>query len=244
VWWTHTLLHSESTLPKDRTALFGTMPYHFFKVARFQTLNQAGYHAAHILSAKKGDTDRQAWTRAELERRMLVNIHPCNVFLGAKPEWTRNGGRPDIINWVTNAYLRRYGAIMERFLADTAPAAFPAPVNDPLYNYAMDGADMASYSRRNSSARSQQQKLPNSDRVGRRLVNRPIIWRDLVGSGIWLEISAQGGRYVLPHDDLVFWARENTSALQTASWSVRGLYSWPSTTRGMLTFLRGYVVTD
>ncbi|RWP11966.1 MAG: hypothetical protein EOR01_33435 [Mesorhizobium sp.] len=134
VWWTHALLHSETALSEDKAALFGTMPHHFFKVARFQTLNRAGYHAAHILSAKNRDTDWASWTRAELGRRMLVNIHPCNVFLVAKPEWRRNGGRSDIIAWVTRAYLRRYGATMERFLADGDPGASRknGPTDDPF----------------------------------------------------------------------------------------------------------------
>jgi len=107
VWFTHALLHSGGALPEDAAALFGTMPHHFFGVARFQTLNQAGYHAAHIISAKNRSTDWHGWTRDELARRMLVNIHPCNMFLVAKQEWTRNGGRPDIIAWVIEAYLRR-----------------------------------------------------------------------------------------------------------------------------------------
>ena len=241
VWWTHALLHSETALPEDRGTLFGTMPHHFFKMARVQTLNQAGYHAAHILSAKNGDTNWQAWTRAELGRRMLVNIHPCNVFLIAKRGWHENGGRPDIIAWITGAYLRRYGATMERFLADGDTSASPrsGPLDDPVYRYGEDADIQASQADTASLPRSPRRTSSKTEPVGARLTKRPMIWRDLLGKEISLEISIQSTRYRLPHDDLVAWVGKHTTALQTASWN-HGTYSWPRPTRAMAQFLERY----
>ncbi len=42
VWWTHALLLSGDAFSLDTPELFGNMPCHFFKMARFQTLNKAG----------------------------------------------------------------------------------------------------------------------------------------------------------------------------------------------------------
>ncbi|RWO51193.1 hypothetical protein [Mesorhizobium sp.] len=247
VWWTHALLHSGGALPEDADALFAAMPYHLFKVGRLQTLNSAGDHAAHILSAKNRDTDWQGWTRSELARRMLVNIHPCNVFLVAKPEWTRNGGRSDIIAWVTNAYLRRYGATMERLLADGAPSASSTsgPVEDPDYRYNADAADNVTDPGPVSLSRqSPRQTSPKSERGSSRNMKRPMIWRHLVGKGVSLDISMEGARYVLPHDDLVAWVGGHTTALETASWKGKGIYSWSRAKRAMVEFLQNYAIEE
>jgi hypothetical protein len=245
VWWSHALLHSGAVLPEDAAALFGAMPDHFFKVARFQTLNQAGYHAAHILAAKNGDTNWRSWTRDEVARRMLVNIHPCNVFLVAKPEWTRNGGRSEIIAWVTKAYLQRYGATMERFLADGAPNAAPIsePADDPVYCYGAAAADGATQTETGPSSRAPRQKSQRPEPTGPVPAKRPVVRRDLVGKGVSLAISLDGARYLLPHDALVTWARAHTTALESASWKEQGVYSWPRASRAMMQFLQNYAVT-
>jgi hypothetical protein len=242
VWWTHALLHSGGAMAEDASALFGTMPDHFFKVGRFQTLNQAGYHAAHILSAKNRDTDWQSWTRNELARRMLVNIHPCNMFLIAKTEWMRNGGRPDIIAWVTNAYLERYGATMEKFLVDGAQGVSlrGGQVEDPVYQYGV--AEAPKHRARSTPVRGAPRSVSRHDTPGIRRMKRPMIWRDLVGTDAGLEITMDGARYLLPHDDLVGWVRDHTSALETSSWREGGAYHWPRASVSMLRFLRGYRV--
>lgn len=219
VWWLHAFLLSGAPLPADPESLFAEIPHHFHKVARFQTLNQAGFHAAHILSAKNRDTNWQSWSRDELARRMLVNLHPCNVFLVAKEDWARNGGRSDIIVWVVDAYRQRYGATMERFLTDCDPdESIGGPVGDPEYSYA-----------------------PSISLIeGIIQTNRPVIRQSLLGRGVSLEISVDGSRYLLPHDDLVAWAREHSAALDTVSWTNRGVYSWPRPSVAMLEFLRGH----
>lgn len=219
VWWLHAFLLSDEPLLDEPEALFFGLPCHFHQATRFQTLNQAGFHAAHILPAKNRNVDWERWSHKELARRMLVNIHPCNMFLVAKEGWTRNGGRPDIIAWVVDTYRGRYGKTMDRFLADCDPDGSASyPPNDPPYSYSQADAGTADVVR----------------------TSRPIIKRILVCRGVSLEISANGSRYLLPHDDLVAWVREHTTALKTASWIERGIYSWPKPTATMLEFLRRY----
>jgi hypothetical protein len=218
VWWLHAFLLSDSPMPVDLEALFSSLPCHFHQVARFQTLNQAGFHAAHIIPAKNRDIAWESWSHQELTRRMLVNIHPCNMFLVAKTGWQQNGGRPDIISWVTDAYRRRYGETMDRFLADCDPnGSLCRPAGDPDYSY---GAGTT------------------IDGVIR--TRRPLIRKELVGRGVYLEIAVDSCRYLLPHDDLVTWVREHTAALETSSWIDRGVYSWPRPSAAMMEFLRRY----
>jgi hypothetical protein len=218
VWWLHAFLLSDEPLPDDPEALFSGLPCHFHQAARFQTLNQAGFHAAHILQAKNRDIGWQSWSHRDLARRMLVNIHPCNMFLVAKTGWQRNGGRPDIIAWVVDTYRGRYVETMDRFLADCDPeGSIGQPAGDPDYSY---GAGTT------------------ADGVIQ--TKRPLIRKDLVDRGVSLEISADGSRYLLPHDDLVAWVQEHTTALETASWIERGVYSWPKPTAAMKEFLRRY----
>lgn len=159
---------------------------------------------------------------------MLVNIHPCNVFLVARSEWAKNGGRPDIVAWITNAYLKRYGETMQRFLADVGEPGPGGALDDPAYSYA------------SAAPKEALQARPVEAAAGTRASKRPCIWRKLVGAGVTLSIQTPGGRYILPHDDLVAWAGRNTNALQTASWREDGIYSWPRPTRDMLKFLQPY----
>lgn len=218
VWWLHAFLHSDASMPDEPEALFSDLPCHFHQVARFQTLNQAGFHAAHIVSAKNRDIAWQSWSRDEVARRMMVNLHPCNMFLVAKQDWARNGGRPDIIEWVVDAYRRRYGETMDQFLDDYDPdSSLGRPAGDPAYLY---GAGTT------------------TDDVIQ--TKRPLIRKNLVGRGVSLEIVTDGARYRLPHDDLVAWARKHTTALETVSWLDRGIYSWPRSSAAMREFLRAY----
>lgn len=61
-----------------------------------------------------------------------------------------------------------------------------------------------------------------------------------VGKEASLEIMMGDTRYLLPHDDLVEWVRDHTSALETASWRDKGAYSWPQASVAMLRFLQRY----
>jgi len=108
----------------------------------------------------------------------------------------------------------------------------------------MDAADGATETEAGPSSPAPRQRPPRTAPSGTRPETRPIIRRALVGQGVSLDISLDGARYVLPHDDLDAWAREHTTALESASWKVKGLYSWPSASRAMMQFLQSYAVTD
>ena len=232
VWWIHSFLLSGEALPKDAATFFESLPYRMFGLPKREYLNSAEYHAAHIVNAKDGNVEWRRWTRPELVRRTLVNIHPCNMFLAAKTDWPRWGGNADIRSWVVHRYREVYGAVMDAFLADVgADIPTPATTRGPRYNY---GAPAKTKRRRASRT-----AAPPPDAPVKRL-NRPKINKRLTGTGTLLDIHSLGRRFVVPHDALVDWVGRNTKALATPSWTVKGVYSWPKPSKDMLPFLEDF----
>src|SRR5512141_2914210 len=76
-WWMHFV-----TFNGLRDARFEDMPTHMFQTARLipSNINKAGWHVAHIYNAKDRNTDWRRWSRADLVRRFVRNVHPCNCF--------------------------------------------------------------------------------------------------------------------------------------------------------------------
>ena len=70
-----------------------------FEVSRClpTNINGAGWHVAHILNTKDRNIEWKNWSREELVRRFVRNIHPCNCYYIPKRNWHRHGplGAPD-----------------------------------------------------------------------------------------------------------------------------------------------------
>jgi hypothetical protein len=81
------------------------------------TLNDHGWHAAHILNVKDGNTAWQTWDRAELVRRFMRNVHPCNLLLLPKTDWQRLGKQADLLAFAVSRYRERYGAVLDQGFA-------------------------------------------------------------------------------------------------------------------------------
>jgi hypothetical protein len=155
----------------------------------------------------------------------------------AKLGWRLNGGRQDILAWVTDAYVKRYGSTMRRFLADSGwPEIVPRPLSDPDYSYLPVGGRQSLP----KVQRSVELRRSNVKAEGVRTVARPIIWRNFLDTQLTLDIQIMDQRYVLPHDELVTWVGDHTNALKTRSWLVDGIYSWPRPSRDMSDFLERY----
>lgn len=199
-------------------------------------LNAAGYHAAHLVGAKNGDVDWRNWSREELARRTLVNIHPCNMFLVAKTDWAEWGGSPAILRWVARAYYERFGGLMLSFLSDAGVESIRTlSPPDPKYQYGEDNDE-------GNKQRSDVQNALSVNRAGApvKRLNRPQIEENLLGTGTTLDIQTLGRRFVVPHDALFSWVEENTDATKSKSWLEGGLYSWPKPSRKMLEFLKSF----
>ncbi len=90
------------------------MPCHVFEVGDAklgETLNDARWHAAHIFAVKDGDVDWQSWTREELVRRFVRNVHPCNLLLLPIQDWQRLGRQKDLLAFAVERYRHRYARV-------------------------------------------------------------------------------------------------------------------------------------
>jgi hypothetical protein len=110
-----------------------------FEVGRLvpSNINVARWHVGHIFDAKDRNVDWESWDRAELARRFIRNIHPCNCFYIPHVGWQRYGGDPRVIGFFADQYRQRYAAIWDEFVhhsADTHPLGGDASMR---YEYAV-----------------------------------------------------------------------------------------------------------
>lgn len=104
-WFWHSVMFNGLRFDRARFREFvQESPTHLFEVSRFQTVNTAGWHVAHILDAKDGNTSWETWNRQEAVRRFVRNIHPLNLFYVPKADWQRVGGDPELIGYVAWVY--------------------------------------------------------------------------------------------------------------------------------------------
>ena len=131
-WWWHALLYSGVPVTAEGIKeLVETTPTEWKQVAGKGTLNDFGWHAAHLLNVKDGSTDWQSWTRATVVWRSVRNIHPCNVFYLPKTRWQEIGANRELIANVAAYYRQRYETVWAEFLELAAAGpSFGAPAVD------------------------------------------------------------------------------------------------------------------
>jgi hypothetical protein len=110
-----------------RDARLEDVPTHMFVATRMlrPNINTAGWHVAHIFNAKDRQTDWQNWSREQLARRFLRNLHPCNCFYIPNPVWRQVGGDPQVIGFMAARYRERYGDVWQEFVEAVRGEALP-----------------------------------------------------------------------------------------------------------------------
>jgi hypothetical protein len=134
-WWWHALLFAGTEVTEsDMGGLVSRTPAHVHDMDRRRTLNQARWHAAHILNAKDRDTAWWTWSRATVVRRFVRSIHPCNVFYVPLTDWPRVGADPRLIAAAAAHLRRRYASVWDDFstLAHAPAGHGLADVDGPL----------------------------------------------------------------------------------------------------------------
>ncbi|MGI8496684.1 MAG: hypothetical protein ACR2OG_03745 [Gemmatimonadaceae bacterium] len=119
-WWVHYVLFHECELPPASFSLIlETIPTHVFEVwAQVPfSISAAGWHVAHILPVKDRNVDYQTWSRKDLVRRCVRNIHPCNYFFIPTTDWEGWGGNERVIFYFADLYRKLYGSVWKDFLA-------------------------------------------------------------------------------------------------------------------------------
>ena len=137
-WWIHRELFL-GRLPKCNSfeQFIESVPCHMFDIPKGENISQAGWHVAHIFEAKNGDVRYGDWDRAEVRRRMIRNIHPCNYFFIPKQNWQRYGGDSTVIAFFCEKFSSRYQSIWPEFLKmvqGTAPL-IPADAGEFRFSY-------------------------------------------------------------------------------------------------------------
>jgi hypothetical protein len=127
-WWIHRELFF-GRLPNRNSfeQFIESVPCHMFDIPKGENASQAGWHVAHIFDAKNGDVGYENWDRAEVRRRMVRNIHPCNYFYIPKQNWQRYGGDPAVIAFFSEKFSSRYESIWPDFLRLVEGTTPPVP---------------------------------------------------------------------------------------------------------------------
>jgi hypothetical protein len=130
-WWMHFI-----TFNGIRDAEFADVPVHMHDIGRCLPthISRAGWHVAHILDAKDRNVNWRSWSRPELIRRFVRNLHPCNLFYIPKVDWAPYGRDPAVIAYFAVAYAERYGAVWQDFLT-LARGQPPRATEVPRYRY-------------------------------------------------------------------------------------------------------------
>jgi hypothetical protein len=116
-WWIHyKLFTGEFTQVDSFSSLVESIPCHMFQIRLPNNVSQAGWHVAHIFDAKDRNVNYRGWDRAELLRRAVRNIHPCNYFYVPKTDWQKYGGDATVIAFFYEKFKALYSPIWEDFL--------------------------------------------------------------------------------------------------------------------------------
>lgn len=244
--WLHAVLCGSQPISENAVELFERVPRHMFRIPKIENLRGAGYHLAHIISAKNGDTRWETWNKKELERRFLLNVHPCNLFLVAKADWRKNGGRSDIIDWIKSAYLERYGDLYASFVERVGGESHKLSMGElPLsYSYPLFQNEVFQ-PRKTQMNQASKMKTKHGYAIKHQTLDakRVFVRERLIGLEAKLDLKAMGGRFLVPHDELWRWVENETNVSNTRSWSEHGYYHWPRPSARMLKFLDDFRIS-
>lgn len=143
-WWVHAMLaQGYEIAPGAFREVVKTIPAHLFDVrsSAAPTANAAAWHVAHILPVKDGDTDYPRWRRADVVRRFVRSVHPCNYFPIAKAEWQRWGGNERVIARFAALYTERYATVWPAFLTLAGASEHELPRVTGIVAYEYDSRD-------------------------------------------------------------------------------------------------------
>lgn len=112
-WWIHYKLFNKEF--SNINNFINSIPCHMFEIKLKETINSAGWHAAHIFNAKDYNTDYSNWGKEELIKRTVRNIHPCNYFFIPKLNWQENGKNEEVISYFYYKYKNIYSDIWNDF---------------------------------------------------------------------------------------------------------------------------------
>jgi len=140
-WWIHFLIfHGYKFNPRNKfKKLIDDIPTHFFSSPgpsianrRYGTINAYGYHVAHIYNVKDGNIDYRNYSKQEMIKRFVRNIHPLNYFYIAKGQWRKYGETKEVRSSFVNLFSFKYRDVWDEFIKLAQPTK--DEVNELIYN--------------------------------------------------------------------------------------------------------------
>ena len=118
-WVLHAWLTTGYITSYDMFRISMTMiPCHMFDIKKQVrvSMNDFGWYVAHLYPAKNRDTDWKAWSRAEVQRRFYLTLHPCNIFFVPGTRNSDRGENPSVIGFAADRYAEGYGPVWADFV--------------------------------------------------------------------------------------------------------------------------------
>jgi hypothetical protein len=103
-------------------------------------INDAGWSVAHIFDVKDCNTDFQHWSKTELIKRTVRNIHPCNYFYIAKHDrtWNEYGRDKNFLSFFYEKFSIKYHTIWKDFMRLTDAKPLDGSRNSQtIYSYSL-----------------------------------------------------------------------------------------------------------
>ena len=119
-WWMHYVVFNDLLVCRsDFAEAIENIPVRMFDVGKRlpTSINAAGSYVAHIFRVKDGVTNFRSWSRDELVKRFLGNIHPCNCFYVPQKVGRQYGEDPHVIAYIASQYEKRYHDVWREFVA-------------------------------------------------------------------------------------------------------------------------------
>lgn len=225
-WWVYGALAAGHRIAPDcMDSVIRSIPCHMFDVPKTSATvpAQTGWHIAHILNAKDRNTDFHRWSRQDLVRRCVRNLHPANYFLLPKSDWQRMGNDSSVVAFVASVFRLRYAEIWDEFaelagfdrdewngLAAEVPVRFPTapPEPKPLRDVPHVGRPAVTY------------------RATRLLFKRDLI--EPLGDSDRIRIETPVGVFELTKADF---CREFAGVIASRSYHEGGVYHFPKPPR-------------
>lgn len=128
-WWIHYLLFHGDFISLDKfQKLIDDIPMHMYSkpgpsinVKRGKTINSFGYHVAHIYDVKDSKTDYENYSKKEIIKRFIRNIHPLNCFYISTVRWQYYGKKIEIRSYFADLYSKKYGRVWNEFIEMVLP---------------------------------------------------------------------------------------------------------------------------
>ena len=218
-WWMHFVTFNQFT-----EVDVAEMPTHMFDVRCTPNISQARWHVAHILNVKDGNTNWRNWSRQELLRRFIRNVHPCNCFYIPNIVRARYGGDAGVIGFFVARYSERYSSVWQAFLTIAEGAQPPdAPCPQLVYGDA------------NGSRAMSTEEVARSYRYSRLCFKADII-EPLAMDDTFEVVTERNGTFRMTKRDFY---REFPRVRKTSSYRKYGVYHYPVVPRRVLKYRVG-----